>query len=165
MTFPHVPPSPQLPIQPELVGRQAMIIVGALMFGLLNFAGIALFVGSNAKPNGPETLSYFALGSAAVMVALRFFIPGLVTAAATRRTEGQAADAYRQQLATVYQTKTIIGAALLEGAGFFNCVAYIVTGLLPNIAAVAVLLTIMAMTFPSQTQFESWADQIQRDTL
>ncbi len=72
MTFPHVPPSPQLPIQPVLVGRQAMIIVGALMFGLLNFAGSHCSSARMPNPTDRNPL-YFALGSAAVMVALRFF--------------------------------------------------------------------------------------------
>lgn len=164
--FPQVGANPSAePMKADQVGRNSMIIVGALMFGLLNFAGIALLVGRNAKPEGPVMLSYLGLGGATVMMVLRFVIPGLVTAAATRRSEDQTPEVFRQQLGTTYQTKTIIGNALLEGAGFFNCVAYIVTGSVLNIGAVAALLTIMAITFPSQTQFDNWADQIQRDTL
>lgn len=163
MMFPSAQTSQE--IRPEQVGRNSMIIVGALMFGLLNFASIALFVGQYAKPSGPVLLSYIGLGAAAVMMVLRFVVPGLITGAATRRTEDQTAESYRQKLATAYQSRTVIGNALLEGAGFLNCVTYILTGSLLNLGAVAVLLTLMAITFPSQTHFDNWADQIQRDTL
>ncbi|MDP1797502.1 MAG: hypothetical protein Q8K78_08480 [Planctomycetaceae bacterium] len=164
--FPQVHSNPStVPVKPEHVGRTAMIIVGALMFGLINFAAIALFVGSEPKQNPPVVLTYFGLGGAVLMTVMRFIIPGIAAAATMRRTEGQTPESHRQQLAAAYHTKTIIGAALLEGAGFFNGVAYIITGSLLNIGAVAVLLTIMAITFPSQTQFDNWADQVQRDTL
>lgn len=155
----------QSPVKPEQAGRNAMIIVGALMFGLVNFAGIALLIGDEPVKNAPPILTYLGVAGAALMIAMRFVIPALATAAATRRTEGQTPEAFRQQLAGAYQAKTIIGAALLEGAGFFNGVAYIVTASPLNMGAVALLLTVMAVTFPTQTQFDNWADQIQRSTL
>ncbi len=166
MIFPS-PSSPQsqFPMKPEQVGRNAMIVVGALMFGLINFTAIAIFISDEPVKNAPLFLKYLGVAGAALMIAMRFVIPGIVTAAATRQTEGQTPEAFRQQLAGAYQAKTIIGAALLEGAGFFNGVAYIVTVSLLNIGAIAILLSIMAVTLPSQTQFENWADQIQRDTL
>jgi hypothetical protein len=145
-----------------------MILVGALMLGLISFASIAIFVvQSTDQPVRPEAkiLSFIGLGGAAVMSVLRFVVPGMISAAGTRRKPEQSPQDHRSQLAVVYAQKTLIGGALLEGAGFLNCVAYITSQSLLNLGAVALLLTIMAVTFPSQTQFENWADQIQRDTL
>lgn len=163
--FPHLLNQSGPPVKPEQVGRSAMLVVGVLMFGLINFAVIFLIGGRIQDPNAPMIVCYLGLASAGLMAVLRFIIPEIVTAAATRPKAGQTPEEFRQQLAGAYQTKVIIGAALLEGAGFFNGVAYVITGSLLNMGAIAVLLTVMAVTFPSQSQFDQWADQIQRDTL
>ncbi len=163
MTFPAQ--QPRTPVQPEQVGRTSMIIVAALMSGLVFFTIIALVIGSEPKPAPPMMVSYLALGLTGMNTTLRFVLPGMQANSAAQGTAGQPASERRQQLAPIYMSKVIISTALLEGAGFFNGIAYILTASTLNLGAIAVLLTIMAVTFPSQTQFDNWADQIQRDTL
>lgn len=163
MTFPAQ--QPRTPVPPEQVGRTSMIIVAALMSGLVFFTIIALVIGSEPKPEPPMMVSYLALGLTGMNTALRFILPGMQANSASQGTAGQPASERRQRLAPIYMSKIMIGTALLEGAGFFNGIAYILTSSTLNLGAIAVLLTIMAITFPSQTQFDNWADQIQRDTL
>jgi hypothetical protein len=66
-------------------------------------------------------------------------------------------------LAPVYVSKTLLSDTPLEGAAFFNGIAYIIDGHWMTLAVVFAILAMMAITFPSQSQFESWAEQVQRD--
>jgi hypothetical protein len=62
----------------------------------------------------------------------------------------------------VYQTATIVGAALLEGAAFFLLVAYFVEGTswtLP--AALAVWLLLAWLHFPTRSSVEHWLTEQQ----
>ena len=72
-------------------------------------------------------------------------------------------DEQRSLLAGLYQTKMIVGMAVLEGAAFFNLVAYITEKQFWSYGVVAFLLGVMAISFPSQGQFESWAEEMKRD--
>lgn len=69
----------------------------------------------------------------------------------------------RQPLAGVYMSRTIIGGALLEGAAFINLVAYMINRHWSNIGMAGFLVIVMAVTFPSQSHFETWVDQVRRD--
>jgi hypothetical protein len=57
----------------------------------------------------------------------------------------------------------IIGVALLEGAGFFNLVAYMSERQWWTLAIVGVLMLLIAMMFPTLQQFESWSEDKKRE--
>ena len=71
-------------------------------------------------------------------------------------------DEQTGRLAQAYQTKKIIGAALLEGAALFNWVCYMVDRKSETLVIVATLVVLMGSMFPTQTQFENWAADMKR---
>lgn len=152
------------PINPEMVGRQAMIVVGALLTGMLMFACVTAVMAKDPAENAPAILSLIGLSSAGLTVLLRLIVPSSIVSQAVSKLNAESDDqSARQVLAGLYLTKTIIGAALLEGAGFFNLVAYLLTRSPWNLGAAGVMAALMAITFPSQSQFDSWADRTLRD--
>jgi hypothetical protein len=61
-------------------------------------------------------------------------------------------------LAVIYQTRTIIAAALLEGAAFFATVAYLIEHK-PITLYVAIALAFLILAhIPTLSRFESWLD-------
>src|SRR5215213_9464376 len=115
------------------VARTLQFIVGVLAGGVLMFLAVVLFLVSQNPPVvAPETpiVTYAAYGLAMFSVIASFVMPGLISSRAPRSliNDGQwqwglaknlpyAAELGEvAPLAIVYQTGTIFGAALLEGA-------------------------------------------------
>lgn len=149
-------------LDPTRVGLTAQIIAGALMAGILAFAGVAFVISKSPVAANPM-ISYLAAGFAAVSVVMHFVIPSLLVGAQKAALRQCPIDQRRGLLAGAYLSKTIVGMALLEGAGFFNLVAYIVERQAWSYGVIAVLLTLMAVRFPSQGRFDEWADDLNRD--
>lgn len=148
---------------PRQLVRTMQIICGALMMGVLSFLGVAAFIrfgkGVQPAPAFP-IVAYIAAGMAALMIIVRFVVPLLVTKTAIRQitTIRPLNDIRKLDLYGVYQTQMIVGCALLEGAAFFNLVAFIIHGELWTLGIVAVLLAIMAANFPTLERVDGWAD-------
>src|SRR6476620_4554932 len=123
--------------------RTIQIIVCALFAGVVAFLGVAIFlVSQNAQAALPDKpfLTYTSLGMAIAVVIAWLIVPSLAAAGMKKaiiegRSENwgivknlpNAADLGNVvPLSVVYQTKTIIAAALLEGAAFFCTVAYLI---------------------------------------
>ena len=53
--------------------------------------------------------------------------------------------------------------ALLDGAALFNLIAYIIDGQWFSLATAGFLLLLMGMMFPTVREFESWAEDIERN--
>lgn len=149
-------------LDPNGVGRICQIIASALMAGVMIFAGVAFFI---AKGDGPQLpmLSLMAVGFAGVATVMRFVVPMVIVNGGKRQLNQSSGDEQRSLLAGLYQTKMIVGMAVLEGAAFFNLVAYITEKQFWSYGVVAFLLGVMAISFPSQGQFESWAEEMKRD--
>ena len=153
--------SPQQ-VGPESVGRISQIIAGALIMGVVIFACVAFFI-AKGEPAKSPVIALMGAGMAVMMIVVRFIMPTVIVNGAKARLK-EAADADRMtQLAGLYQTKMIVGMAVLEGAAFFNLIAYITERQLWSYGVVAFLLGVMAISFPSQGQFESWAEEMKRD--
>jgi hypothetical protein len=67
-------------------------------------------------------------------------------------------------LLAVYQMRTIIAAALLEGAVFFMAVAYLLEGHVLALGLGALLALAVAAHFPTAAGVAAWVDE-QRDRL
>ena len=137
------------------------IIAGALMSGVAIF-GIIVLVMTTGRESHGTTLAYIAAGFGFLMVVLRFVVPAAI---AKSQIEGLArgADqsdtsemADRMPLLAIYQTQMIIGFALLEGAGFFNLIVYLIEVQVLSLVVTAVVLAIMSMTFPARDRVEYW---------
>ncbi len=156
------PESEATPIRIESVGRTSQIIAGTLIAGVVMFACVAFFV-AKGEPAKSPMLALIGAGMAAMAVAVRFIVPTVIVNGAKARLKEASATDVMAQLAGLYQTKMIVGMAVLEGAAFVNLVAYITEKQFWSYGVVAFLLAVMAISFPSQGQFESWAEEMKRE--
>lgn len=159
MVFPQ-PQNQPLKMDPVTGIRNAQIICVALIMGVVCFVGVALM--RRDDPREPM-IAYIAAGFAVLNIILRLIVPGLVVRSQLRTLTAVAPEDLNACLFPIYQTRMIIGMALLEAAAFFNLVAYIVEHQDWAFAIVGVLVLMMAMMFPTLQRFENWADDMKRD--
>ncbi len=157
------------------------IIWGALIQGVVIFAVIALvvrrdkgIVAANAFDMS-NVLVPFGLGLAALQLVLSFVVPPFIAKAALsklgRDAKGAKAEPGWEEWPPrapvfwpVFQTSFIIRAALLEGAGFFNLIAYLITGSAVSITASAVIIASLLALFPNEQSIRSWMEQANTDS-
>ena len=169
-------------MEPDKVLRIMQIIAFALIAGVLSFAGIAGFLvfgnAPAARPGGQppaavggsEIVMYMAMGFAAVAVVMSFVVPNLISAAGVKGVAKLAQDGTSTgpkelfgRLLGVAQTKMIIAMALVEGAAFFNLIAFIITKSLIPPGVVAGLLGVMAIHFPTKIKLARWLEEQQQN--
>lgn len=162
--------------------RAQQIIAGALIGGVVVFLGIVLALGASGREFGGDTapiLSYAAAGFLVCAVAARSVVLAGLTAqgrkhlltgkwrdgsgvtAAPGWQEIVAQEGDRGRLLALYQSRTVIGTAILEAPGLFGCVAYLLEGgwFGPGVAVVAIGL-MLALQFPTRAAAGAWlADQ------
>lgn len=153
--------SPQSTIA-QSVGRTAQIIAFALITGVLVFAAIAYFV-AKGKPAAFPIVSYMGVGFAVINLTMRFVVPAYLVSMQKRSLAGATEPDLTNSLAGLYQTKMIIGMALLEGAAFINLVAYIVEKQIWSFGVVGALVLVMVASFPTQWKIENWVEDMKRD--
>jgi hypothetical protein len=61
-------------------------------------------------------------------------------------------------LAAIYQTQTIIGAALIEGAAFLAGIAYMLEQRQISLYVAGALLVLIASQFPTVSRLEGWIE-------
>lgn len=148
---------------PRQLVRTMQIICGALMMGVMFFLGIAVFLHFGKGPQRAQAtpiVTYMAAGMAALMIIVRLVISLPVTKSAIQQITAirPLNDIHKLDLYGVYQTQMIVGCALLEGAAFFNLVSFIIDGQLWTLGIVAVLLAMMASSFPTFERVDGWAE-------
>ena len=148
--------------------RTMQIIVCALIIGVICFALVVL-VGGLAPEKPPEApivsiiAAVFAVGS---LVAAPL-LPKLVTSGSQQSlVQGQPIHQHSMfaqealgdvgPLVGVFQTRLIIGRAILEGAAFFNLAAYMIEAQPISLGFTVVLLIAMVFNFPTREKLESW---------
>ena len=129
--------------------RVMQIIVLALAMGVATFAVVVLLVIRPEPTEDDVLLGYIAVAAALLAVPIGLVVPRMI---ASRQSAS---------LAT-YQTKLIVGAAIFEGAAFFNLVAYMIEGQTFNLATAAVLVVFILLQFPSVGGVQDWLDQRDR---
>jgi hypothetical protein len=151
--------------------RTGQITIGAMAGGVL----IMLAVGHFAVRPRPQAaqliLTYVAVAYSVMALGLSVVVPRLLIAAAlrsiargTRRgqpTLQQGLPARAQDtlvLAQLHRTKTIVAAALLEGAAMFDAVAYFVEGAPLAAAGALILVVALAIFLPTLPRVEAWID-------
>ncbi len=164
--------------QREYIGKVALtlqIIVGALAGGVLMFLVIVIFLVSQNPPVANPTtpiITYSAYGMAFASIIASLVVPGLVSGRArqslvdgdvsqwglVKNLPNAAELGDVAPLAAIYQTRTIIGAALLEGAAFFACVAYLLEHQQLVLVVAGALLLMIARHFTTASGLESWID-------
>jgi hypothetical protein len=144
------------------------IISAALISGVVVFLAVVLFVmKSDPKPGSP-LLTYIGLAFGAGALVFAFIIPGFVGGSIKQAlVEGKRVDLPPQFKATqdvgivgnllfLFQTRLIIGYAILKGAAFFNLVAYMIERQDVSLAIVGLLLAAMLVKFPTRGKVEGW---------
>jgi hypothetical protein len=152
--------------------RVLQIIAAALILGVLTFLIIAVVVvqqrgGAAEQPGAPPVLSYAALGFFAVALLLWTFVPALAAQGPVRKIaagtwqppQNVPATAYPSdaaRLLAVYQTKTIIAGALLEGPAFLGGIAYLIEAQPITLGVPVAAVLLMLLTFPTRLRANLW---------
>lgn len=135
------------------------IIVAALIMGLLVFSGISFVMRPGQPDPGMAFMIWVSAGFAGLAIPTSFVVP-TVLANGFRRSlppypnENVSRDSFAQP----FVTKTIIGAAILEGAAFFAIVSSIIAGQVMALVIVAFCLLGIAAKFPLLDQPNSWVE-------
>ncbi len=145
-------PSETVPFQ------TVQIVAAALVGGPLIFAGTA-YGATIGQPPGDALLGYIAVGFSAMALMMSFVIPGVVIAQKLRASGGQSGPIPTAAFFAAYQTQVIVRSALLEGAAFFCCIAYMSTRLWRTLGTALALLAVMAVFFPTRGRFDDWVRQ------
>lgn len=154
--------------------RTLQIIVAALVMGVCMFLSVVLLFEIDLQ--GEEVpaqpfLAYFAVGTAGLAIVAWGLVPGMVagrvrdmiisnelgTSTFCQDRAAELGDV--GAVASAYQVRVIVGAAILEAAAFFNLVAYMINGETINVAAAVVLAVVMLGAIPTYGRAEAWVEQ------
>jgi hypothetical protein len=154
----------------EVMGivRTSQIIVLTLVAGVTVFGGF-VWQSRGAGQPAAGVLTPLALGAALVGIPLSLLLAQFVArsgvrsvAAGTWKTanpQGPAPATDAGRLAGVYQTKTIAGAAILEGVGFLTLFAYMQERQTTTLVAAGVLLGGLLCYCPTAGRLSDWVDR------
>lgn len=151
--------------------RTLQIIVLAMLMGTATFLGVVLFLSLTAwKPlfpvAGPGPVSLIGLGLAMVNGVLAVVVPRFVErnglAQLGRNAAGSVEVDPETALGQLYQTKTIVGAALLEGAASFQLIALLIEGWVPSLVAALLLMAGILAHLPTAGKFAAWRERVER---
>lgn len=147
--------------------RPMQVIVGALATGVTAFLAVVLVVANNGPPGEPF-VTYVALAFAVVAFVGWLVVPNVVTSQARRaiaegrmpwfavRTAVPPNVGVVGQLAALFQTRLIIGSAILEGAAFLNLVAAMIEGHTLGLVVAVGLVLLLVSQFPTRERLEVW---------
>jgi hypothetical protein len=154
------------------------IILGAMLMGPL--VAMAIFVGMRAQANQPVAdvpmMSYVFAAVTVVALAVSLVVPNRVVASARRMLAQPDRSASSRRFGNepvadtigfwcvLYQTRLIVGSALLEGPASAWLVAYFIEGTPWSLLAAAALLGLLASKFPTRLGLENWIED-QRELL
>ena len=161
--------------------RTMQIIVANLVAGPTVFLVVVLFISAGGEPaqNGGAVpaMTCMALGFALLAALGRSIIPGQFVAGArkrivqgTWRPPGGRSGASSlpdlieragepRMLAAVFQTRTIVAGAFLEGAAFFNLIAYLLEQSWISLLMAVVLILGVAVLFPTRSAVIHWIEE------
>ena len=153
--------------------RTMQVIIGAMILAVLSFLGYVVFMmpQQGQLPIGAQPIISYAAAAMAVAVTIAWLIvPGNVTSRmrhsliedrSLSTSSGNNFSTPEQLGETVplvgaYQTRLIIGAALLEGAAFFAVTAFMLEHQSFVLYVAGVLLLLLFSQFPTASRLESW---------
>ncbi|MEM9352251.1 MAG: hypothetical protein AAGA92_04490 [Planctomycetota bacterium] len=140
--------------------RTTQIIVAALAAGVFSYLCFVLISSDGEKAEDSDLL-YESLTVAAAALLAQPFLPGLITRSGIKSIAQGAAEPEDQvrQICELYTTKTIVGAAPLEGAAFFSIFNYSMSGNGVSLAVAAALLVAFFFHFPIATTVSDWVEK------
>jgi hypothetical protein len=154
--------------------RPMQIIVFALFTGLLSFLVVIVTMRLGQQPAGQPAhqpfVSYIALIAAFVAPVAGWLVPQMIASSMPQavvdgKLAANAAMAHVAEemkplhsLVATYQTTLIVRCAILEGAGFFNGVAYLFERQQMNAIAAVALAVLILIQFPTSGRLVSWVE-------
>ena len=147
---------------------QLRIVVGALIFGVISFAGVAFFLAGdhglgNQRANAdlPRmlllVLGVLGLGLVAGYPIVRKTIVGALR---SRWRGGGEPVTDDPQLLQSFQTLTIVGAAMAEGFALFSGVIYLLSAHPVALAGIALGLLSLSRFFPTAASYAKFCGEI-----
>ncbi len=131
------------------------IITLALSAGVVIFGVVAVvMLGALKEEPTSQLISLIALGFAGVGYLLHLVLPKILV----QNFLQQNPDPDDNKFMEIFQSKTIIGLALLEGAAFFNLVACILEHHWWSLAVAAGLVLWMLAMFPNKQRVLQWIE-------
>jgi hypothetical protein len=152
------------------------IVAGALLIGVGTFLAIVLYLvlvqnggRGNLPPNNLPIVTFIGAAMIATLGPMSFLIPGIMTQSALPRIAtgrwppaGANSAVYATdgaKLMALYQTTMIVGYAMVEGAAFMGCMAYLLDGNWLALVVVAVAVGLMLARFPTEGRVRSWVER------
>jgi hypothetical protein len=131
--------------------RTLQIVTGALIAGPIMFSLFTMGLGAWNKNGDPDILNWVAIGLSIVVAIISYFLPNTIRPSMLSDQLSPDMDARAQSLA-LYQTRMIVRYAPIEGAAFFNLVAFLVTGARLSLGVAALLIAVMISIFPTRAR-------------
>ena len=147
----------------EPAKKVALIIFSALVLGVLFFAAITCVVRLSSEESlfnmELSVIALVGVAFAAIVLIPSIIVPMFAQKAAVKEVAKEFAGKLDESAAATkmfggFQTAMIIGLALLEGAAFFNLIAFLIDGSVFSMVAVAVLLSCMLVRIPLPLRIE-----------
>ncbi len=168
-------------ILPKQSLRVMQILAGALLAGVIVFLIIVLTIvftrnGLGMAPAADlPIISIVATLVLVVQIPFAFFVPSLQTRGTLQKIAsgtwqllpGANAAAFNSdasKLLALRQSTMITGLAVLEGAAFFCCIAYLLEARPFVLSVVLVVLFLMVASFPTESRVRAWLER-QTDQL
>lgn len=138
--------------------RILTIVLVALVMGQVIFAGVVLFA-MNAWNQPSSGIMMGGIGAlfAVQMFAMAVFVPAMAQKAGLKKADGSP-----ESIISIFLPKTIIAAALLEGSGFLNLVAFLLEHNKWSLIPVGLGIVFTLSMIPSEMKIANWADEIRR---
>ena len=156
------------------VVKSLRIIVGMLVFSLILFISICAAIRPTESKPAPTVeaaavqvpadaklplLTVLSFLFAATILPLSVVLPGIVGDSLRKKlAAGKSAAGDVPGLISIFQTKTIMAAALSEGPAFFAAVAYLIEGNPIDLALAALLTVCVGLRFPTRARVDHWLE-------
>ncbi len=146
-------------IQPTI--NSTRLICYALIIGVVGAVlAISLAIDwSKLNTNFMSVFMFFAVGSGMMAIPAALIVPKLVGDLLTSKLSAEKGKTSPEELAKVFQNKTIVQFALLEGPAFINVILLLVETSALMIGMVAILLALMIFLVPSNDSAYSWIEE------
>lgn len=157
----------------KTVARVSQIVVAAMAVGVAMFGTVTValnLVGQGGGQPAEPIFMYLAAALAFVALVASLVVPAMMASSARQKiiagkppVAGPAfprplEDSTVGPLAAVYQTRLIIAAGILEGAAFFNLIAYMLEGQALSLVAAGVMLLAILSLFPTWSRLYDWIE-------
>ena len=160
--------------------RVLQIIVSALFLGCFSFLIVAVLVANLNNAVNQIMLTYVGLVMAGMILGVWIILPGIIVSQGRKKirsdlnlqaeqgsdnsTESKVAKENRevQALMELFQTKTIVAAAMLEGAVFFLLIVYIIEPSMFSLLPAITLMILLIAKLPTTGRVTNWIEDQMR---